>query len=240
MQKIIMFIIVGLIFVSPLLLYADGQYSIERDRGGVYMETERDGSWYIDRDDVTDFRVGQKGTYTKGSDGSGTYILIGKGRKYYIDKRAQEQLQSKLEDFNKRQAQNLEMQTKVLLEGGRVLVPVMLRYGGNEIKVLLLLDTGASMIVLHREVADQLNMKGIRKGRLMLAGGEVINADLEKLDSVKAGPISRKNITASIIDYKGPSTRYQGLLGMNFLNDLVYRIDLKKQTITWENGLGIQ
>jgi predicted aspartyl protease len=56
-----------------------------------------------------------------------------------------------------------------------------------------------------------------------------------KLDSVKAGPITKKNIAAGVIDFKGPSARHQGLLGMNFLKNVVYRIDLKKQTIVWEN-----
>lgn len=234
MPRNMLFIIVGLFCLSPSLLFADGRYRIGEDKKGAYMETELDGSWYIDPDDVKDFRIGEEGIYSTGADTQGHYIVVGKDRKFYIDKKTWDQHQKRLEEFNKNQAQTREMESGVLVEGSQILVPVVLDYEGNEAEVLLLLDTGASMLVIHREVADQLKIKGVQKTKLLLVGGESLDADVVKLDSVKTGPVEKKNVVASIIDYKGPAIRHQGLLGMNFLEDFVCRIDLQRRMIVWE------
>ena len=235
MRRKLGIIIAGLLIACPSILYADGQYTIGKDRGGVFMQTERHGSWYVDKDHVNQFRIGEHGSYFVGVDALGTYIHVGKGRKFYVDQQAQEQLQKKLADLPPQMTPQLETETKVVVMGDQVLVPVVLGYKGNELQVLLLLDTGASMIVLHREVAERLSLKSKQKSQFTTAGGEAIKADLVKLDSVQAGPITKKDIGAGIIEFKGPSTRHQGLLGMNFLKNVHYRIDLKRQTIHWEN-----
>lgn len=119
--------------------------------------------------------------------------------------------------------------------GNVVLVPVVLGYRGREIETELILDTGASMIALHRDVAGQLNidLRYFKKIKPRVAGGKLISAYVGKLNYVKAGPIKKENIYVSIIEHKGPSVPYKGLLGMNFLRDLEYRIDFENQVINW-------
>ena len=119
--------------------------------------------------------------------------------------------------------------------GNAVLVPVILGYGGKKIETRLMLDTGASMIALHLEIAEELNidLRRFKKIRPRVAGGKSINAYVGKMDYVQAGPIKKENIYVSVIEHQGPPVPFNGLLGMNFLQGLEYSIDFENQVINW-------
>ena len=226
--------IIFFLFLSVSNLQADGNYYIGEDEGGVYFQTDNDGGWYIDAEDLRYFTIGDSGHYSIKRDKKGKYIITEKKRKFYLDFDAKEQMEKEITRFNQEQQKSEVRATQVIIRGNQVLVPVLLGSGGKETKALLLLDTGASTIALHRNIADQLNIKNTRKVEIMVVGGSTIRADVAELDYVKVGPKIKKNLYTSIIEHTGPKIAYQGLLGMNFLIGLDYTIDDKRQLIHWK------
>ena len=144
------------------------------------------------------------------------------------------------EEERKRQAEQAKqrltekMQTRVIIEDNRILVPVTLNNNGIEVVAHLLLDTGASQIVLHREVAAKLNIIALTKGLAQVAGGQNIYVETGKISSFKVGPFEMPEATVLIINHEGEAVSYSGLLGMNFLKNVPYTIDYKNQVIRWQ------
>lgn len=125
------------------------------------------------------------------------------------------------------------LQTEVIIKNNRVLVPVTLGYRGFETETHLVLDTGASVVALYQEIADKLYIEEFKKAKIRVFGGSTIDTKIASLDFVQVGPIRRENIRIGIIDPGGSVTLHKGLLGMNFLRDLEYRVDFENEQIHW-------
>lgn len=123
--------------------------------------------------------------------------------------------------------------TQVTISGNHVLVPVTLGYGGNEVQANLVLDTGADLITLHRQIAEQLSLPLTTRAEVRVTGGKTVRARLVQLDYVRVGPYEAKEIHALIILHQGSAADHDGLLGMNFLRGLEYSIDFENQVIRW-------
>lgn len=125
------------------------------------------------------------------------------------------------------------MKTNVVISGNSVIIPVKIINRGKEIDVFLMLDTGASITTLHRNVAEELDIQVTRKGRARVAGGDEITFDITNLDSVKVGPLEKNDLMVGIVDYQGGASPHSGLLGMNFLQHFEYIIDYENRVIRW-------
>jgi hypothetical protein len=147
-----------------------------------------------------------------------------------------EQARALEEEEKQREAQEAyrrKMQTKVVIDGNRILVPVKLGNAGSEIDAMFLLDTGASHTVVFRSLADQLRIATLKRVFSKVAGGRQIQSQLGELSYLKIGPITMKNTKVLIIVHDGPPLKYSGLVGMNFLRNFQYSIDYQKQVIRW-------
>jgi predicted aspartyl protease len=127
-----------------------------------------------------------------------------------------------------------ESETKVTIAENRVYVPVTLQHNGKEIETTLVLDTGATTMLLHEEIADQLEFDDYIPAKGYGVGGIEIGTKATRIDLVTVGPHRKNSLRVDVVPYQGPKGEYfSGLLGMNFLSGIPFRIDYEKQVICW-------
>jgi len=69
---------------------------------------------------------------------------------------------------------------------------------------------------------------------MRVVGGAVIEAHVVRIKSLIVGPHTKRNPDIFVVPHKGFDAIYDGLLGMDVLRELKYKIDFEKQIIIWE------
>lgn len=147
--------------------------------------------------------------------------------------------QSAADNFsNRRDVRRLEIQlrlleTRVVVRGNQVLVPVTVTYHGRDVEVKMLLDTGASGTVFYRNALAKLEADSESAGYAQVAGGGVVKISSVEFDRIKVGPFKARHIRAFVMNNKSPNSGFDGLLGMDFLMNVEYKIDFARQVIIW-------
>jgi predicted aspartyl protease len=129
---------------------------------------------------------------------------------------------------------NSDYQTPVEITGNRVLVPVEVAMGNRVAKLKLLLDTGATVTVLHRQSLAELQLPSGKSYKARVAGGSIVKSQKIKFRQLSVGPFQIDKAYAMVINLKGQKLPFDGMLGMDFLKNHPYQIDFQEKLITWE------
>jgi predicted aspartyl protease len=126
--------------------------------------------------------------------------------------------------------------TAVRVQNRQVLVPVRFNYRDRTVEAWLLLDTGATTTMISSNLANRLGIKPANtQGQLSrVADGRVVQSFRTDVDYMAVGPKIKHSATVSIMPSNGSGIGFDGLLGMNFLEDFPYRLDLNTQVIEWQ------
>lgn len=135
--------------------------------------------------------------------------------------------------LRKLEAERTTMVSSVIIRGNQVIVPVKVVWRGRSVSVNLLLDTGASMTVLHRDAVASLNPTRRSSSYAQVAGGGVIQTDTVIFDRLDVGPYELENKTTAVIENQR-SAGFDGLLGMDILGRVRYEIDFSGRRIIWD------
>ena len=128
-----------------------------------------------------------------------------------------------------------EQVTKVRITNNQVLVPVLLKNGGEAVKVVLVLDTGATRTSIHEGLAGRLriDMRSAKVAQSEVADGRMIRSRSATIDSLGVGPFTMASAEVNLIPYEGGEGLRDGLLGMDFLGKHRYQIDMEHELIRW-------
>lgn len=125
------------------------------------------------------------------------------------------------------------LQTPVTMRGNSVMLPVKVTLRGRSANTLMILDTGATSTVFHRDKLSQLPVDARPSGYAQVASGDVIQTFSARFDRIEIGPYKIDGPRADIIDFQGAGA-HDGLLGMDFLRQVDYRIDFDASQIIWD------
>ncbi len=110
---------------------------------------------------------------------------------------------------------------------GHITVPVVLN---GSFTATALVDTGAGITILAREVAQELGLRESTDNSITLRTMALdIHAQLSQLDSIQVGDLSRYNFPVAIApDGFGTKAKFNGILGMDFMKNYIIQIDNEK------------
>ena len=125
-----------------------------------------------------------------------------------------------------------ENETSIQRMGNNILIPVTLGNQGKKITVNMIFDTGAHHTVVHENIAKYLKTRPYKTIETHVADGRKVPAKLAKINYMQVGPYTVTNFTVCQIKQANIS-KEKGLLGMSFLQNHPFEIDLSRNVIKW-------
>ncbi len=127
--------------------------------------------------------------------------------------------------------ENSPKEISVMRVGNHLFLDALLN---GKINAKLMLDTGASFVLLSPEIARELGIDikiAAPDIKTTLADGSEVPAKLFRLDTVSIQGIEAKDIDAVVLFKDKPFEGFDGLLGMTFLKLFKFEINLEKDKL---------
>lgn len=118
---------------------------------------------------------------------------------------------------------------KLTKRGNSLTTSVLLN---RKVREDLIVDTGATDTVISSTLAKKIGIQ-TAKGKNVLcrvADGRAVNGKQVNIKEVRVGGAKVYNVQAVVLD-SGNIGNSQGLLGMSFLNNFVFKVDTEKETL---------
>lgn len=106
----------------------------------------------------------------------------------------------------------------------------------GDVTCLLIVDTGAAVMVISKEIADRLEINSddsVEDVQFSLADGSLIKSKVIRIKSVKVGNSTVYDVVAAVTN-KPPGPEIDGLLGMSFLNNFNIKMDVANEKLILE------
>jgi clan AA aspartic protease (TIGR02281 family) len=107
----------------------------------------------------------------------------------------------------------------------------------GSVKARLILDTGATLVVISQNIAQRLgaDLNNEKSSMLVtLADGQKVKSTPLILESIKVGDVELKKVQTAVIDSRGSTSEEDGLLGMSFLENFLVKLDVKGNKLILE------
>jgi len=130
------------------------------------------------------------------------------------------------------EAEMASLEQAAEVKGNSVKVPVKIRYLGKTVTARLIVDTGASRTILHKNIGRRLGANATPRGQARVVGGAVIPLGVISAKEVNFGPVSKRDMELAVID-TSEAMDYDGLLGMDILSTLKYELDMERKLVVW-------
>lgn len=106
----------------------------------------------------------------------------------------------------------------------------------GSVKANLILDTGSTLVVISKNIADKLGIDMSKRESsilITLADGRKAKASTVILERMKVKDVELKNVQAAVLE-NSEASEEDGLLGMSFLENFLVSIDVKGNRLILE------
>ena len=126
--------------------------------------------------------------------------------------------------------------TRVAIVDNNIHVPVLFKNGNKAEQAVLILDTGSATTSISEELAARLgiDLSAAQKTTVRLADGSMADVHVTKVDTVSVAFRVKSPLEVYFLHYVGNKEIHDGFLGLDFLGDFQYQLDIPNEMIRWQ------